>query len=362
MAERLDVLVVGAGPAGCTAARVAAAEGASVLLIERRSRVGRPVQCAEYVPAQIRQYAALPKRCIAQRFETMHTTLPDGERVATPAAGYVIDRAAFDLALAVAACRAGARLWTATRALERTARGVLVRRDGRDIEVQSLVIIGADGPHSTVGAWIGCENGAHIDARQVEVVLPTPRACTEIYFDPTYRGGYGWLFPKGDTANVGVGVNREMGGDPHLALAHLVARLEIGRDAVVGRTGGAVPSGGPVERIREGKILLAGDAAGHTHPITGAGVAAAVVGGTLAGQAAARASVTGDLENLAEYEREWASFMRGPLHHALDKRRHLDRHWSDDPDALSAVLRETWIAFKAYGRRRERTSRGTRTD
>jgi flavin-dependent dehydrogenase len=149
-----------------------------------------------------------------------------------------------------------------------------------------------------------------------------------------------------------------MGGDPRLALAHLMAHLEIGRDAVVGRTGGPVPSGGPVERARVDRYLLVGDAAGHTHPITGAGVAAAVIGGTLAGQAAARASASGDLEDLAEYEREWASFMRGPLCHALDKRRHLDRHWSDDPEALSAVLRETWIAFKEYGRRRERKPRG----
>jgi digeranylgeranylglycerophospholipid reductase len=58
--EHVDVLVVGAGPAGSIAARVAARAGLSVLLVERRPCIGIPVQCAEYVPAQIVQYAPLP--------------------------------------------------------------------------------------------------------------------------------------------------------------------------------------------------------------------------------------------------------------------------------------------------------------
>jgi geranylgeranyl reductase family protein len=356
MPERVDLLVVGAGPAGSTTARVAAEAGLDVLLVERRSRVGLHVQCAEYVPAQIVQYAPLPKRCIAQRIGTMVTFMPDGDRVETPAAGHVIDRALFDKSLAVASRRAGARVWTGTRAMERTERGVLLRRGGQIIEVEARVIAGADGPRSTVGRWVGQENAAYLHALQVEVVLPAPRASTEIFFDPLYRGGYGWLFPKGDTANVGVGVSRRMGGNPVEALDHLLARLEIGRGAIIGRTGGLVPSGGEVGRLRTGNVLLVGDAAGHTHPITGAGVAAAVIGGTLAGEAVAealsrQAGASGLEAALDGYEQAWSSFMRGPLRHALQKRVYLDRRWNDDDGQLSACLRETWIAFKAYGRR-----------
>jgi digeranylgeranylglycerophospholipid reductase len=350
MPDAVDVLVVGAGPAGSAAARAAAQGGATVLLVERRVRIGLPVQCAEYVPTQIVQYVSLPERCIAQRIESLRTYLPDGERVETRAAGYVIDRALFDKALVVAAHRAGARVWTGTRAVERTELGVLVRRAGAAIEVPCRVLIGADGPRSTVGRWVGRQNRAYIDARQVEVVLGTPCASTEVYFDPAYRGGYGWLFPKGDTANVGVGVSRQMGGDPRTALDHLLERLQIGQDAVVGRTGGLVPSGGEVGPLRAEHVLLVGDAAGHTHPVTGAGVAAAVIGGTLAGQAAAGAIRTGDLSVLDAYDREWSSYMRRPLAHALAKRRDLDRRWSDDPEALSGAVRDTWIAFRAYGR------------
>ncbi|MCP4542977.1 MAG: NAD(P)/FAD-dependent oxidoreductase [Chloroflexi bacterium] len=354
MTERFDVLVVGAGPAGSTAARVAADGGTRVLLVEQRPIVGLPVQCAEYVPAQIVSYVTMPERCIAQRIRKLHTHLPDGETVETPAAGYVLDRAAFDRSLAVVASRTGAEVWTGTRAVERTDRSVIVRQRNKDVEIECRVVIGADGPRSTVGKWIGPTNAEFIDGLQVEAVLPAPQDFTEVYFDPVYRGGYGWLFPKGETANVGVGVNRKMGGDPRQALEHLLAQLEITPGMIVGRTAGPVPSGGSVARLRERNVLLVGDAAGHTHPVTGAGIFAAVVSGTLAGQAAAQVIKDDDLAALDGYEQEWSAFMGGPLRHALNKRRYLDERWSDDAASLSDVVRETWVAFKAYGRRKRR--------
>ena len=351
--QQVDVLVVGAGPGGSAAARVAAEAGARVLLVEKRPTVGLPVQCAEYVPAQVVGHVSLPERCIAQRIRALRTHLPEGQVVETPSAGYVLDRALFDKGLAVAACRAGAEVWTATRALERTEGGILVRRGNQNSEIKCRIIIGADGPHSTVGRWIGQTNAKFIEALQVEAILPTPRDFTEVYFDPVYRGGYGWLFPKGETANIGVGVNRGMGGDPRQALDHLLGHLKVERGMVVGRTGGPVPSGGPVARAHVGKVLLVGDAAGYTHPVTGAGIFSAIVSGTMAGQSVARAIQTGDLTALDEYEKEWAAFMGGPLRHALTKRQYLDKHWNDDPAILSDIIRETWIAFKEYRRRKK---------
>lgn len=358
MAERFDVLVVGAGPAGCTAARIAAGAGARVLLAEKRPIIGLPVQCAEFVPLQITDYVAVPEHCIAQRIRQMHSYLPDGETIRTPAAGYVVDRSLFDKELAVAARQAGAEIWSGARVTERTEGGVFVRRGGQDIEVACRVIIGADGPRSTVGRWLGQVNTEFFDSLQVEVVLPKPQEATQIYFAPVYRGGYGWLFPKRETANVGVGVSHTLGGNPRQALDHLLERLGFGRGDIVGRTGGPIPSGGPLDSVREGATLLVGDAAGHTHAVTGAGIFSAVVGGALAGEAGGRAIKTDDLSALSEYEREWEAFLGGPMRHAVSKRQYLDLHWSDDPGELSDVIRKTWIAFKAYGRR-ERGERDT---
>jgi digeranylgeranylglycerophospholipid reductase len=352
--DAVDVLVVGAGPAGSCAARAAAAGGASVLIIEQRPNVGLPVQCAEYVPAQIVGHIALPQRAIAQRVQRLRTHLPDGEIVDTKSAGYVLDRWLFDKALAATAHRSSAQIWTGARALERTERGVLIRKHTRTTEVHCRVVIGADGPRSTVGSWMGQSITEFIDAQQVEVVLSQPRDATEVFFDPFYAGGYGWLFPKGDTANVGVGVNRALGGDPADALEHLLARLGIAAGTIVGHTAGPIPCGGSVERLVQHNSLLVGDAAGHTHPVTGAGILTAVISGTLAGEAASAAVRSNNLSSLARYEREWSAYLGGPLQHALGKRRELDRRWTDDRPVLSAAVRDTWIAFRAYSQRETR--------
>jgi geranylgeranyl reductase family protein len=348
---RVDVLVVGAGPAGCCAARHSADDGASVLVVEKRRSVGLPVQCAEYVPAQIASYVAPTERAIAQRIRGLRTHLPDGEVVHTRAPGYVLDRALFDKGLAVTASRAGARIWTSVRAVERADNAVIVQRAGQTVTVEATVIIGADGPGSTVGGWIGQSNTAFVDALQVEVVLREPLDDTEVYFAPQYAGGYGWLFPKGETANVGVGLSRLLGGDAQAALDHLLGRLSIADDAVVSRTGGPVPCGGSLDRIRAGNVLLVGDAGGHTHAVTGAGILSAVVSGTLAGQAAAAAIRESNLAALEQYDAEWSAHMAGPLRHALAKRRTLDAQWTSDADSLTEAVRENWIAFRAYSRR-----------
>ena len=358
MVERVDVVVVGGGPAGSVAARAVAEAGAQVLLVEARPNIGLPVQCAEYVPARLVDHVDIPPRCIAQRISALHTHLPDGQMITSPAPGFVLVRACFDKALAVAARCAGAagagtRLWAGARVMARTPGGVLIRQGDREVEVLVRVIIGADGPRSTVGKWIGASNTSYIDALQVEAVLSAPMEATQVYFHPLYRGGYGWCFPKGETANIGVGVSRALGGEPRRALAHLLSVLGVGKADLVGHTAGPVPSGGPVAPLAAGGILLVGDAAGLTHPITGAGILHAVISGALAGRIAAQAALADDPALLDTYQKELDGYLGGPLRHALAKRQQLDAAWSDDPHALSRALRETWIAFRAYGRRHE---------
>jgi geranylgeranyl reductase family protein len=351
--EAYDILVVGAGPAGSSAARAAAQGGARVLLVDKRRQVGLPVQCAEFVPWQLAHQAPVPPRCIAQTIRQMRTVLPDGRVVDKAAGGYVLDRALWDKHLAVLANQAGAELRTGCTVVAYDGHEVLLRHGSREARIQAQVIVGADGPHSTVAGWIGQTQSEFVHGVEVEVVLPEAREQTEIYFDPLYRGGYGWLFPKGETANVGVAVNVRLGGRAGAALDHLLDRLGLSRSAVVGTLGGAVPVGGPVAALQTGKILLVGDAAGLAHPVTGGGIAPAVISGQLAGKAAAQAIAGQGLAALDRYPLEWEAAMGAPLRQALANRRYLDAHWSDDPVALSAVVAQTWIAFPAYGRRKD---------
>jgi digeranylgeranylglycerophospholipid reductase len=346
---RYDVAVVGAGPAGSMAALEAARGGASVILLERRREIGVPVQCAEYVPWQLAEQVPWSPDCVAQPVSAMQTFLPDGDMVESPHRGFMIHRWAFDQHLAGCAVAAGAALCLQTRAVERTTRGLRVQQTSGDAEVEATIIVGADGPRSTVGGWIGMVNVELVAAAQYTVTLERPLAVTRIYFDSEYVGGYGWFFPKGNLANVGVALHA--GLPLSRALAHFLDRLSIDRSTIVRRTAGWVPSGGALGCTWRDNIILVGDAAGQAHPITGAGVAHACLCGQLAGRAAARAALRGDLDLLGEYETDWRDFLGGVLRHASDKRRFLDATWSDDRRSLSAALREAWVAFPGYGKR-----------
>ena len=93
----------GAGPAGSSAAQAAAQKGAKVLLIDRRQRIGVPVQCAEFVPQWISRYVHFSSKCILQTIETMVTHLPDGTSYEMKSPGYMLDRSLFDKELAASA-------------------------------------------------------------------------------------------------------------------------------------------------------------------------------------------------------------------------------------------------------------------
>jgi flavin-dependent dehydrogenase len=91
-----------------------------------------------------------------------------------------------------------------------------------------------------------------------------------------------------------------------------------------------------------------GDAAGLTHPITGAGIAAAVVSGELAGSAVARFLADGDAEALAEYEEDLRDQYETSLVRAVARRQALDRIWRTQAANDDLEMRRGWIAFEEY--------------
>ncbi len=151
-----DVLVIGAGPAGSTAARFAARKGVKVILLERREFVGRPVRCAEYVPLPISRYVDLKSSGIlVQPVRSMQTYI-NGELVGEMTApGVMIRRDKLDQKLADLAVEAGAELRTGFQAWGLTDGKVIARGIDGPITISCQVIIGADGPASQVGRWMG---------------------------------------------------------------------------------------------------------------------------------------------------------------------------------------------------------------
>jgi digeranylgeranylglycerophospholipid reductase len=342
----VDVLIVGAGPAGSTAARAAAEAGVNALVIEKRARIGEPVRCAEYIPRLLTQTVKVPREAIVQEVEGMATFMPDGEVIRKGAPGFILHRATFDQALAAEAEMAGAKFLTNTRVVSRVDKKVMIVGPSGEGEIRAKVIIGADGPDSTVGSWIGQRNRKVMWAVQQTVELKQPAHETEVYFGSEYPGGYGWLFPKGNVANVGVGVTRELGGIPKVALRSFKERIKDRIGGLVSVTAGLIPVGGPLPSIDEkAGIMLVGDAAGHTHAITGGGVPQAVLCGTMAGSSAVEA-VNGNKEALRHYVRKWKKAFGATMDKAAQKRKALEVGWNGEN--LDALVRRCWIACEEY--------------
>lgn len=348
-ATTADVLVVGLGPAGASAARAAAKAGARVIGVDRRLEPGLPVQCAEFVPRSLGSEVEGLSRFVVQPIEAMESFVERDAPRRDPLPGFIVDRARFDAGLVEAARAAGADCRFAATVAS-------IDEDGLRLADGSLlrapVIIGADGPLSRVGRAVGVVNRVLSHTRQVTVPLKRPHDATDIFLSTRIPGGYGWLFPKGEVANLGVGIDAAFRGDLTTLLDELRASLiEEGRigPATSALTGGAIPAGGllaPTAGLGGATILLAGDACGLANPVTGAGIASAVISGRMAGEAAA-AVLAGETDAATDYAEEIEALF-GP---ALARAAH--RH----EEILAACragragtvdLRRSWIAFDPY--------------
>lgn len=362
-----DILVVGAGPAGSIAAAAAARSGARTLLIDAKTRIGEPLHCGEFVPQRLFSEFPLDRGCIVQSVHAMETRILGGaaftdesdrslardqlkKESASP--GFLIDRVRFDRDLARDAAASGATVVSSARLVGRDGDAWILLQRSEQLEVRPRFVVAADGAVSSVGTILGMRHPELLRGVQMEVPLTRPFDRTFVFLSPELVGGYGWLFPKGNVANVGVGVISRGDVRPRALLERLVAYLlarDMIRPGVLARWGGSISVSGMRQRLVAENVIFCGDAAGLTHPITGAGIPQAVVSGSTAGLAAARALETGKQASLADYEKDMKSHYRGVLEHALSKRQTMMSLWAN-PD-FADTCRQTWIGFEGYRKR-----------
>jgi digeranylgeranylglycerophospholipid reductase len=365
---KVDVAVVGAGPAGSTAAEAAAAAGVEVVLIDRKAEIGTPVQCGGFLPEArelrgLMPFASLPRtledlpeRCILHRTRLQRVYSPSGAWKEFAVDGRVVDRRSFDRYLALRAARAGARVLPATRAHFLQPNLVLSGRFRGSVTPR--VVIGADGAHSSLARSIGSQQrdqGICMEYEMADVEIDPD--AVEMYFGLRYApGGYAWIIPMGaDTANVGVGVRSSYLGGAKLpdvlekfVKEHPVAgpKLEGGEALAVMR--GSVPAGGMPDSIRTGNVLLAGDAAGQVMATSGGGIPLAMVAGKIAGEVAAgfikgRTTLDSYRPRIdSEFGRELERSVR--IRRMVDLVMHSDRLMDAlfgalDPDQMKSVMR-----------------------
>src|SRR6266540_1347552 len=286
MPTRYDVIVVGAGPAGGTAARYAARRGLKVVLVDKRKEIGVPVQCGEYVAQNDEVRAIFPTVSdledlmeVPYRVREVDTPViriwsPAGRRYDIPFRGFTVRRDTIDQGIAAQAAAEGAEVATETTVL---------RVDGDEVEtnrgvLHASVIIGSDGPRSTVAKSVGLEWPVSAPAMSATAEGDFGTA-TDMFFGNLAPGGYAWIIPKAGCANVGLGTWEHFRGNLRALFDKFTANHELEPGKA---TGGFVPVQGPPPRTVAGNAMLVGDAAGMVMATNGGGNNVAMIAGPLA--------------------------------------------------------------------------------
>ena len=169
--QEYDIIAVGAGPAGSTATRFAAATGASVLMLEKDRDVGYPVRCGEAVSHEgVVQFIEPDSKWIAATVKRFRLVAPNEKEVVPnlDGIGYVLERKIFDYEVAKLAAREGAEVVTKAYVYDllKNSDGIIVGVKAlikdQKVEIRSRIVIGADGVESRVGKWAGIDTTCSI--------------------------------------------------------------------------------------------------------------------------------------------------------------------------------------------------------
>ena len=308
-----DIFVVGGGPSGATAAEDAARAGARVALLDRAGRI-KP--CGGAIPPRLIADFAIPDAQLVAKIQTARMISPTGRAVDIPIEnGFVgmVDREHFDEFLRVRAAGAGAERLTGTfLRIERDSDGTqVVWRDktGEERKSSARVVIGADGARSAVArAEVpGGKEIPYVIAYHEIIAAPESTQAANADYDPTrcdviYDGRispdfYGWVFPHGKHASVGMGTEVD-GVDLKEATAALRAMSGLTGCTTIRKEGAPIPLK-PLDRWDNGRdVVLAGDAAGVVAPSSGEGIYYAMVGGRVAATAALAAIASRQAKDL----------------------------------------------------------------
>jgi geranylgeranyl reductase family protein len=298
---RADVVVVGAGPAGSTAARLLAEQGLRVVLLER-CRLPRVKVCGGGLVARAVQHLATDiSPAVERECRTLEVRLPgSGQTIVCRREAPIVTmttRADLDLLLAERACEAGVTLRAPCAALriEPAARDVAVATDGGTIRCD--LVVAADGATGTVSrAGFGAVRHA-APALELEVAVPDrvlDHFAGRARFDfGVVPGGYGWVFPKRDHLSVGVLSTRRgpAGLGPALEAYLRILGLARGEASPRGYVIPMRPTGPPWVRRR---VVAVGDAAGLVDPLTAEGISNAAISASLAADAIIEGALNSD--------------------------------------------------------------------
>ncbi len=362
--ELFDVVVVGGGPSGATAANDLARSGKSVALLDKAGRI-KP--CGGAIPPRLVRDFAIPERLICARIASARMVSPSGRNVDMPIdGGYVgmVDRDVFDEFLRERAAEGGATRLTGSYDRISRAEGVpgvtlhYTTKDGAASSVRARLVIGADGALSQVARQEVAPEGPKCVFAYHEIVrAPEPGSnasfdgtrCDVVYDGVTSPDFYAWVFPHGKTMSIGTG-SATKGFNLRRSVATLREAAGLTGLQTLRREGAPIPMK-PLSRWDNGEdVVLAGDAAGVVAPASGEGIYYAMLGGRLAAEACHEALETGDARALRLARKHfmkshgrvfWILGIMQYFWYSSDKRRERFVKMCADPDVQAL----TWQAY-----------------
>jgi geranylgeranyl reductase family protein len=333
---KYDVVVVGAGPVGSTAARHAALNGAKALLLEEHASIGSPVGCTGLLSTRALAECELKpsNEFVFNSVRGAFVHSPDGQCLpidGKQTKAYVVSRKNFDRTLAVMAVEEGVELALRTRAIgferNNTETGkeisqvkLKVLRNGKPETIFTSVVIGADGVKSRIASYAGLEKPARIlPGIQIEAPYASDDSDFVELFPGSFAPGFfAWTVPVNEkVSRIGLalepGLAWKNGQEKNSPLFYLEKFLSSNSHVKSKYSGsmldfivGGIPIGPPKKTVSDG-IMLAGDAAGQAKPTSGGGIYTGAFAAKIAGKVSAKAAFEGDTsaKRLSEYDQLW---------------------------------------------------------
>ena len=358
-----DAIIVGAGPAGTTAAEAIAREGYDVLVLEEHPQVGIPQHCAGKISVNALKELNLPMTGVLQHIRGARFYSPDMnslsvERKETQA--YIFDRTALDKELAKRAVDAGAILLTSAQAtdvsIDPHGVNVLFKHEDRHLRLKARIVIGADGASSSIARRLGLYSKERATVRvaiqrEVAGLHNVESGFVEVYLGGKYAPGFfAWIVPtREDSVKAGLCVKPSQGKYllsymENFVKSHPIAKKKLEGGTYTRQTAHVIPTGGTLHQTVSDGALIVGDAAGQVKSATGGGLYYGMVCAKIAGRVVSKALSSGEdllrKDVLMEYQRLWRERLGREIEMSIKMRLLLDLLTDDEVNDLFRIVRE----------------------